>query len=100
MNKTQIQNIITPIIGVIAVWLAAKVPLLDQATWNTLITTVAMAVVSIVLGVINRPTSLMDTVASQPGTTVVTTQANATAIPNPDVIAVTPEIARAVHNAP
>ena len=34
MNKTMIMNVITPLIGVAATWLAAKVPLLDQATWN------------------------------------------------------------------
>lgn len=101
MNKTQIANILTPIIGVIATWLGTKVPLLDAATWNTLITTVALAIVTGVLAYFNRATALADTVGKLPGTTVVTTPEISEALPNnPDVIAATPQIVQAVREAP
>ncbi len=101
MNQTQIMNIITPVIAVIATWLASKVPLLDQTTWNTLISTVASAAVIGVLTYINRPIALKDTVGKLPGTTVVTTTEDAKALPNnPDVVASTPAIVAAVKAAP
>lgn len=100
MNSTQIKNILTPIIGLAVTWLASKFPLLDAATWNTLVSTVVFAVVAVVLGIFNKTTNLMDTVGNQPGTTVVTTPANAAALPeNPDVIAATPQVAAAVQAA-
>lgn len=102
MNSTQIKNILTPIFGLIATWLATKLNSfgVDQATWNTIVSSVGFGVVTIILGFFNKTTSLMDTVGSQPGTTVVTTPANAAALPaNPDVIAATPEIAKAVSAA-
>jgi hypothetical protein len=73
---------------------------MDQATWNTLVSTIGFAVVSIILGFFNKTINLMDTVGAQPGTTVVTTPQNAAALPaNPDVIAATPQIVAAVKNA-
>lgn len=100
MNATQIKNILTPIVGIVVAWLASKFPLLDQATWNTLVTTVVFGAVSIVLGFFNKTTNLMDTVGKEPGTTVVTTPANALALPdNKDVIAATPQITSAVRAA-
>lgn len=100
MNSIQIKNILTPLVGIIAAWLARQIPFIDAATWGTLIDSVATAIVLGVLGFFNKTTSLMDTVANQTGTTVVTTTSNATALPaNPDVIAATPQIANAINAA-
>lgn len=87
MNKTQLQTVITAIAGVIATWLATKFPLLDPATWNTLVLTVVGAVVTIVIGLITGNTSLKDTVGNMAATTVVTDPASAAALPNnPSVV--------------
>jgi len=102
MNSVQIKNVLTPIFGVIATFLATKLNFLgmDQATWNTLVSTIGFAGVSIVLGFFNKTTNLVDVVGNQPGTTVVTTPAIANALPdNKDVIATTPQIASAVKAA-
>lgn len=100
MNDLQIKNILTPIIGILVAWLAAKFPLLDPATWNTLVTAVVGAIVAIVLGFFNRTTSVLNTAGNQAGTTVVTTPQNAAALPaNKDVIAATPQIVAAVRAA-
>ncbi len=102
MNNIQVKNILTPLFGLLATYLATKLNFLgmDQATWNTLVSGIGFAVVSAILGVFGKTTSLMDTVGSQPGTTVVTTRENAAALPaNPDVIAATPQIASAVNAA-
>lgn len=100
MNKTQIMNIITPLIATLAGVLATRFPLLDQATWNMLITAVALASVTAVLTFVNRGQALKDTVGHLPLTTVVTDKASADALPkNPDVIAATPEIVKAVNEA-
>lgn len=101
MNSTQIKNVLTPIFGILATYLATKLNFLgmDQATWNTLVSSIGFGIVSVILGVFTKTTNLMDTVGSQPGTTVVTTPENAAAIPNPDVIAATPQIVTAVNAA-
>lgn len=102
MNNTQIKNILTPIFGLIATWLATKFNFLgmDQASWNTLVTSVGFGVVTVVLGFFNKTTNLVDTVGAQPGTTVVTTPTIANALPNnPDVIAATPPLVAAVKAA-
>lgn len=100
MNSTQVKNILTPLVGILVAWLASKFPMLDPATWNTLVTTVVFGAVTIVLGFFNKTTNLMDTVGNQPGTTVVTTRENAAALPaNPDVIAATPQVVAAVNAA-
>jgi hypothetical protein len=100
MNQTMIKNILTPLAAALATYLASKVPLLDQATWNTLISTVAVSGVTAALAYINRPLALKDTVGSMDHTTVVTDKASADALPkNSDVIAVTPAISAAVKAA-
>jgi uncharacterized protein YacL len=102
VNGIQIKNILTPIFGLIATFLATKLNYfgVDQATWNTIVSTIGFAIVSAILGVFGKTVNLMDTVGSQPGTTVVTTPQNAAALPaNPDVIAATPAIAKAVNDA-
>lgn len=101
MNSTQIKTILTPLFGILATFLATKLNFLgmDQASWNTIVSSIGFGIVSVILGFFNKTTSLMDTVGSQPGTTVVTTPENAAAIPNPDVIAATPQIVTAVNNA-
>lgn len=101
MNSTQIKTILTPLFGILATFLATKLNFLgmDQATWNTIVSSIGFGIVSIILGFFNKTTSLMDTVGNQPGTTVVTTPENAAAVPNADVIAATPQIVIAVNNA-
>jgi len=104
VNSLQIKNILTPIFGFIATYLASSPKLnflgLDAATWTTMINTIGFGIVAAILGFFNKTTSLMDTVGSQPGTTVVTTPANAAALPaNPDVIAATPQVVAAVNTA-
>lgn len=103
MNGIQIKNILTPLLGLLATYLATKLNFLgmDQATWTTLVSTIGFGIVSIVLGIFGKTINLMDTVGAQPGTTVVTTPANAAALPaNPDVIAVTPQVSAAIKAAP
>lgn len=102
MNDIQIKNILTPICGIVATFLASKLNFLgiDQATWMTLVTTIVFAVVAGVLGYFGKTTSVLDTAGSQPNTVVVTTPANAAALPaNPDVIASTPQLKTAIENA-
>lgn len=100
MNKTMIMNIVTPLVGALATYLAAKVPLLDQATWNNLITSIAISGVTAALAYINRPLALKDTVGNMLNTTVVTDKASADALPKNDaVIATTPAITAAVNAA-
>jgi len=102
VNSTMLKNVLTPIFGLIATYLATKLNFLgmDQASWNTLVSSVGFGVVTIILGFFNKTINLMDTVANQPGTTVVTTPANAAALPaNTDVVAATPQIVAAVKAA-
>lgn len=102
MNSTQIKAILTPLFGLLATYLATKLNFLgmDQATWTTMVSTIGFGIVALILGYFNKTINLMDTVGSQPGTTVVTTPANAAALPdNNDVIAATPQIVNAVRTA-
>lgn len=102
MNDTNIKSILTPIFGLIATYLATKLNFLgvDQATWNTIVASVGFGIVTVILGFFTKTTNLMNTVGAQPGTTVVTTSANAAALPaNPDVIAATPAVVQAVNAA-
>lgn len=100
MNSLQVKNIIAPIVGIIAAWLARKLPFVDAAQWTVMIDTTITFVVVGVLGWFNRTTNVLDTAGHQPGTTVITTPANANALPaNPDVIAATPAVAAAVQTA-
>ena len=100
MNKTMLMNILTPLIASVATYLASKVPLFDQATWNTVISGIAVAGVTSALAYVNRSQALKDTVGHMAKTTVVTDAASAAALPNnPDVVAATPEIVAAVKRA-
>lgn len=102
MNDINLKAILTPLCGIAATWLASKLNFLgiDQATWMTLVTTTVFAGVAAILGIFTKTSNVLDTAGSQPGTVVVTTQANAAALPaNPDVIAVTPQIKAAVEAA-
>lgn len=102
MNDTMIKNILTPIFGALATYLATKMNFLgvDQATWTQIVSTTGFGVVALILGFFNKTTNLMNTVGAQPNTTVVTTPENAAALPNnPDVIAATPQIKQAVAAA-
>ena len=88
MNKTQLQTTLAPVVGVVAAYLATRYPLLDAATWNSLVTSMAFAGVALFTGYVTRKTSLTDTVGNLPGTTVVTDKATADALPaNSSVVA-------------
>lgn len=102
MNNTTIKTVLTPLFGLLATFLATKLNFLgiDQATWNTIVSSIGFGVIAIIMGFFTKTTNLMDTVGAQPGTTVVTTPQNAAALPaNPDVIATTPQIKAAVEAA-
>lgn len=81
MNRTQVQTVLAPIIGVVAAWLASKVPLLDQATWNTLISSVAVAGVAAFTAYITKKSNLADTLGKMSDTTVVTDKKTADSLP-------------------
>lgn len=66
MNSTQIQTILASLVGAAAMWLASKVPFIDQATWATWINTAITFITTAVIGWLNRKTALITTVAQQP----------------------------------
>lgn len=86
MNKTQIQTMLTPVVGAIATWLATRYPLLDPPTWNALVSSVVFAAMAAFVGVITRKSSLADSISGN-GTTVITDKKIADALPaNPNVV--------------
>lgn len=88
MNKTQIQTFLAPLIGVLASWLATKVPFIDQATWSTLINTVITTGVLAFIAFITGNKSIITQAAALPEVkTVVTDQKTADAIPADNVVA-------------
>lgn len=100
MNKTQIQTTLAPLVGIMVSWLAHKFPLLDQATWDTLVNAIIFAGASAFIGWRTSRLALKDTVGEMPHTTVVTDKASANALPNnPDVVAVTPQIVASIKQA-
>jgi hypothetical protein len=101
MNKTQLQTTAASLVGVAAGYAAGHGWLgLGTGDWTTIFGAVA-AVGAVLWPVIAaRAQSLKDTVGKMPATTVVTDKAAADALPNnPDVVAVTPEIAAAIKKA-
>lgn len=102
MNDINLKAILTPIAAAIAGLLATKLNFLgiDQATWNTMIFTILSTATALILGLFTKTSNVLDTAGSQPGTTVVTTAANAAALPNnKDVIVATPQVVTAVNSA-
>lgn len=96
--ELMLKNVLTPLAGLLAVWLAKQIPFIDAATWSTWINGIGAAVVTGVLAFFNRPTNIIDAAGKQAGTTVVTTPAMAASLPaNPDVVAATPKIVQAVN---
>lgn len=101
MNNTQTQTGAASLVALIAGFAAGHGWLgLGLADWTTLLGAIA-AVGAILWPVIQtRAQKLKDQVGKMPATTVVTDKASADALPNnPDVIAVTPQIAAAVQAA-
>lgn len=101
MNNTQTQTGAASLVALIAGFAAGHDWLgLGLADWTTLLGAIA-AVGAILWPVIQtRAQKLKDQVGKMPATTVVTDKASADALPNnPDVIAVTPQIAAAVQAA-
>lgn len=102
MNDINLKAILTPLFGILATFLATKLNFLgmDQATWNTLVSSIGFGAVSLILGLFTKTSNVLDTAGAQVGTTVITTPANAAALPaNPDVIAATPQIVNAINAA-
>lgn len=96
--ELMLKNVLTPLAGLLAAWLARKIPFIDAATWAGWIDGIVTAVVTGVLAFFNRPSNIIDAAGKQEGTTVVTTRAMADSLPaNPDVIAATPKIVQAVN---
>lgn len=86
MNKTQLQTTLAPVVGVIATYLATKYPLLDSATWNALVSSIAFAAVAVFIGFATKKVNMADAISGN-GTTVVTDEKTANALPaNPNVI--------------
>src|SRR5947209_19740026 len=101
MNKTQLQTTAASLVGVAAGYAAGHGWLgLSVGDWTTLLTSAAAIGAVIWPVLVTRATSLKDTVGNLPNTTVVTDKASADALPNnPDVVAVTPEISKAIQKA-
>lgn len=101
MNKTQLQTTAASLIGVAAGYAAGHNWLgLDVGAWTTIIGSAVAAGAVLWPAIVTRAQSLKDTVGNMRNTTVVTDKATADALPNnPDVVAVTPEIAAAIKKA-
>lgn len=82
MNDTQIKVIVTPIIGALATWLASKWPLLDQQTWNTLVSSLVFSAVAAYLASVTTKKPLANSVGSYDDTKVVTDKATADSLPD------------------
>lgn len=101
MNKTQLQSTFAPLIAAVAGFLAGKGYFgFDAQTWISIIGGIAALGATVWGAVATRPQALKDTTGGLPNTTVVTDKASAEALPNnPDVVAVTPELATAIRKA-
>lgn len=98
--ELMIKNVTTPLIALLAAWLAKHVPFIDAATWSGWIDGIFTAITMGVLAYFNRPSNIIDAAGKQAGTTVVTTAEVAKALPaNPDVIATTPQVSAAISTA-
>lgn len=91
MNKTQIQTLIAPFVGILTAWLARKIPFIDAATWATVIDTIVAIATSAFIAWRTGGVQLADTVSKlTPDTKVITSPEIANALPaNPDVVAST-----------
>lgn len=98
--ELMLKNVLTPIVALLAAWLAQKLPFIDAATWSNWINGFFAVITTGVLAYFNRPSNIIDAAGKQSGTTVITTPEIANALPaNPDVIAATPQVAEAVSVA-
>jgi hypothetical protein len=66
VNKTQIQTLIAPLVGIAAAWLASKIPFIDQATWSIWINGAISAGVLAFMGWITGNTSIISQAAALP----------------------------------
>jgi hypothetical protein len=101
MNQTQLQTTLAPIVAAIAGSLAARGFLgLDTAGWTTILFSLLAVAAVAWPAIVTRAQSLKDTVGKLPATTVITDVASANALPNnPDVVAATPAIVKAINDA-
>lgn len=82
MNNTQLPAVLGPIVAALAAFLASKYPLLDIATWNTLVTTFVLVGLSAYLGWKTNKSSLADSLGQYKDTTVVTDKKTADGLPS------------------
>lgn len=101
MNKTQVQTTSASLIGVIAGFLAGRGYFgLGLSDWTIIVGGLFSAAAVAWPAIITRAQSLKDTVGQLPKTTVITDTASAEALPNnPDVVASTPQIVKAINEA-
>lgn len=66
MNKTQLQTLIAPLVGIAAAWLASKIPFIDQVTWSGWINAVISGGVLAFMGWITGNTSIITQAAALP----------------------------------
>jgi len=101
MNKTQLQTTAASLVGVAAGYAAGHGWLgLSIGDWTTILTGIVGIGAVLWPALATRAQSLKDTVGGLPQTTVVTDKASANALPdNPDVIAATPSIVKAINEA-
>ena len=100
-NKTQLQTTTAAIVAGAAGYAAGHGWLgLDVGGWTTILGSLVAVGAVLWPAIVTRAQSLKDTVGSLKNTTVITDKASAAALPNnPDVVAVTPEIAAAIKKA-
>lgn len=85
-NSTQVQTMLAPLIAAAAAWLASNFPLVDQATWNALVSGIAMAAAMAFIGFITKKASLANTLGKMPDTVVVTDPKTADSLPANDSV--------------
>lgn len=86
MNSTQIKTLLAPLVGIIAAWLARKVPFIDAATWSTWIDTTISAAVLAFIGYVTGKPQLADSLAAYTDTKVITDAKTAAATKSDDVV--------------
>jgi hypothetical protein len=101
VNSTQLQTTTASIVAGAAGFAAGHGWLgLDASAWGSIFAAGAVLLPALWPAIVTRAKSLKNTVGNMPGTTVVTTAADAAALPgNKDVVAATPAIVAAIKQA-
>ena len=86
MNKVQVQTMLAPLVAAASAWLAAQFTLLDPATWNALVSGVAMAVAMGAIAFITKRVNLANTVAAPGSGTIIVTDTKTANAANDQVV--------------